>query len=271
MAEDKRLDMISALKELFEAEKGSCTLTSLAPEDLDELLQDTFSEPLRETMTGYPSRPLHRDLGHKLQLWMDTRNCPIFDLPKFDLLDEQSYGSVRESYINQITPLVQALSSLWNHFSKDERQARLKEIINILGKRGLLDLLGMRKTVGTSDFWPPARSILEATFQAKHHEKSELTVGARALAKHCHRDESATWWGVCTGKESEKNGHATTVLNKILDNALWINIHQLPHDVKIVEARQEDGYGVRWTCDGKMFRGFLEPQMIDGHLVGWRH
>ena len=31
------------------------------------------------------------------------------------------------------------------------------------------------------------------------------------------------------------------------------------------------GYGVRWTADGLQFRGFLEPQMIDGHEVGWRH
>ena len=31
------------------------------------------------------------------------------------------------------------------------------------------------------------------------------------------------------------------------------------------------GYGVRWTSDGKQFRGFLEPQMADGHDVHWRH
>ena len=31
------------------------------------------------------------------------------------------------------------------------------------------------------------------------------------------------------------------------------------------------GYGVRWSSDGKQFRGFLEPQMVDGHEVGWKH
>ena len=31
------------------------------------------------------------------------------------------------------------------------------------------------------------------------------------------------------------------------------------------------GYGVRWTADGREFRGFLEPQMVNGHEVGWRH
>lgn len=37
-----------------------------------------------------------------------------------------------------------------------------------LGRRGLLDLLGMRKTVGTVDIWPPPRRILEETFCQKH-------------------------------------------------------------------------------------------------------
>ena len=31
------------------------------------------------------------------------------------------------------------------------------------------------------------------------------------------------------------------------------------------------GYGVRWLADGSSFRGFLEPQMEDGHAVGWVH
>ena len=30
---------------------------------------------------------------------------------------------------------------------------------------------------------------------------SKLTVGARALSKHHHRDESASWWGNSTGCE----------------------------------------------------------------------
>ena len=30
---------------------------------------------------------------------------------------------------------------------------------------------------------------------------SELWVGARALAKHYHRDQSTSWWGNCTGSK----------------------------------------------------------------------
>ena len=70
----------------------------------------------------------------------------------------------------------------------------------------------------------------------------------------------------------------------------------MQHDVKVIEMRTREGmiyfvfvfkyftpphlslyacvmigYGVRWLHDGSEFRGFLEPQMEDGHLVGWRH
>ena len=30
---------------------------------------------------------------------------------------------------------------------------------------------------------------------------AKLTVGARALTKHHHRDDTAGWWGKCTGSE----------------------------------------------------------------------
>ena len=42
----------------------------------------------------------------------------------------------------------------------------------------------------------------------------------------------------------------------------------LPGDVEILEVRHVDGYGARWTADGSFFRGFLEPQMEDGHHKG---
>lgn len=62
----------------------------------------------------------------------------------------------------------------------------------------------------------------------------------------------------------------------------------------IAEFRVIEGFGARWSISGDLFRGFLEPQMEDGHLkrinlfyimiiinwgnvnfgihnVGWRH
>lgn len=93
-----------------------------------------------------------------------------------------------------------------------------------------------------------------------------LTVGARALAKHCHRDESLQWWGKCLGSkpplvlasvqpqtrlllaspsvspparvelschlflvdDAAKNAHALEVVSRIMREATWINIHSLP-------------------------------------------
>ena len=51
------------------------------------------------------------------------------------------------------------------------------------------------------------------------------------------------------------------------------NVHctLIQHDIKVIEIRTLEGYGVRWRHDGSEFRGFLEPQMKDGHSVGWRH
>ena len=51
---------------------------------------------------------------------------------------------------------------------------------------------------------------------------------------------------------------------------MWVNVHIITHSDIIVECRVEQGYGMRWTGDG-VFRGFLEPQMEDGHAQRWRH
>ena len=91
------------------------------------------------------------------------------------------------------------------------------------------------------------------------------------MSKHFHRDQSSCWWGKCTGNEFDKNKHAVDIFNQILDSAVWINVHWLPRDVFVIEVCQHQGYGMRWTSDGAYFRGFLEPMMVDGHDVGWRH
>lgn len=37
------------------------------------------------------------------------------------------------------------------------------------------------------------------------------------------------------------------------------------HDVTICEVRTPEGYGARWSGDGSMFRGFLEPHVEGAH------
>ena len=59
-------------------------------------------------------------------------------------------------------------------------------------------------------------------------------------------------------------------MKTLLDECVWINVHTVGADENIIECRVDQGYGARWTVDGK-FRGFLEPQMEEGHVKKWRH
>ncbi|KAJ3109578.1 hypothetical protein HDU96_007181 [Phlyctochytrium bullatum] len=137
--------------------------------------------------------------------------------------------------------------------------------------------------------------------------KTLLTVAARALAKHAHRDEQGEGWGgpLVSGTVAAKNVRAAEVLGRIFGDPVWMNLHQLPHNTLVYELRNSEGYGTRFyirsgaqsvagtstttettsdelseeeagdVTDSKPksleFRGFLEPPMENGHEVGWRH
>jgi hypothetical protein len=90
------------------------------------------------------------------------------------------------------------------------------------------------------------------------------------MAKHGHR-ASDGWWGAVAGPDVRKNAHAQAAVLHILEHAIWVNIHTLPHEQHVVEVRVPDGYGARWSADGSEFRGFLEPHTADGHERRWRH
>ncbi|KAI9313141.1 hypothetical protein BX666DRAFT_1979981 [Dichotomocladium elegans] len=72
----------------------------------------------------------------------------------------------------------------------------------------------------------------------RHRQAHQLSVGAKALSKHWHRDRQAQFWGVCTGTELEKNRHAESVMIKILRDIVWINLHGLPHDKTVYESHK---------------------------------
>ncbi|CAG8461473.1 4302_t:CDS:2 [Diversispora eburnea] len=163
--------------------------------------------------------------------------------------------------------------------------------------------LGLRTTLGSATQSPPSLIECINSFTLRHvksNAKSNrsnisntLTVGAKAFSKHCHRDISRSFWGICSGTEKQKNEQANQILAKIIANAAWVNLHSLPHDTRVFEVRTSDGYGARWEIwepkqmqsydDSKenndddsnepkiIFRGFLEPQMVDGHSKGWIH
>jgi hypothetical protein len=131
--------------------------------------------------------------------------------------------------------------------------------------------------VGTLPQCPPPRAALRTAFNARHstaaagsRTASELTVGARALAKHTGRAASGWWSSGLRGSEADKNAAAAAVLDRILAEAVWLNVHQFA-GAEVYEVRQPQGYGARWTADGLLFRGFLEPHAHDGHEKQWQH
>jgi hypothetical protein len=73
-------------------------------------------------------------------------------------------------------------------------------------------------TAGSLDSFPPSLQAIRASFNILHRKnsRSQLTVGARALAKHIHR-ASSQWWGdKVRGPEAERNATANEVLDRIL-------------------------------------------------------
>lgn len=86
---------------------------------------------------------------------------------------------------------------------------------------------------------------------------SILTVGGRALAKHCQRS-TEKFWGTLEGKtESYKNELAYSIATQILKECVWFNIYIKAADEVIIECRIDKGYGIRTKIDGE-FIGFLE-------------
>ena len=154
-----------------------------------------------------------------------------------------------------------------------------KSFLHLMGERGILTTIGVRSTPGSlSNYIPPDITLLISGFNQRHTKpnpnnpkssSSILTVGARALCKHSQRS-SEHFWPNDKGSESLKNESALNLLNLFFSSSTWINIHGLPHNVAIVELRIKEGYGIRWETNGA-FRGFLEPQMENGHEKGWKH
>ena len=123
-------------------------------------------------------------------------------------------------------------------------------------------------------------------------EDSEALDGRKRSSKGKNKTvKSGGWWGSASGSISVINENSLTLFWKIVNGATWRNLHWLPHQVLVYEVRIHEGYGMRWAqdlsqsieqADGDriqdelcknpwIFRGFLEPQMENGHEVGWRH
>lgn len=168
---------------------------------------------------------------------------------------------------------------------------------------------GLAYTTGSAlGCTPPSLEMCLSAYQIPN--KAGLTAGSRAWSKHCHRSQphlhakgihtteaeatsnlsikkgtchkSAGWWGTASGPIPVINEKSLELFWKTMNNATWKNLHWLPHQILVYEVRVIEGYGMRWAQDlsgveGEgtekpwIFRGFLEPQMENGHELGWRH
>jgi hypothetical protein len=198
-----------------------------------------------------------------LRRWRDTARPPTALMPPMALLNVTVDGAALLSDAND--DVVEAL-----------RRGCPADALRRLGVDGVCALLALRITAGTArGVLPPSLQQCWRAFNESHTPGSRLTVGARALTKHWSRSSERFWGASLDGSDAEKNVNAVRVLARIVDDVAWLNVHALPHDTLVFEMRNAAQYGARWelTRDRRRceFRGFLEPQLDDGHAVGWRH
>ena len=212
---------------------------------------------------GYPSDNLLLLLINNILLSFFNKNFCF----KFFFME-----AFNKSEVDSTTQLNGKIKDIINKKEIDFYNYLINNIFIDFTCRDILTFLGIRKTKGSIDNYIPLdKNILISKFKELNNEKSKLTVGAKALCKHSHRSVSESFWPGQGGKEKDKNDNAEKMLKLFLEECVWINMHLLPHNLIIIELRIDKGYGIRWQVNDGMFRGFLEPQMEDGHEKGWIH
>lgn len=244
----------------------SSNCTKLKAEFYSDLLKsDNGDEEGKSAFpnSSYPNAPLYRKVGREIGNWITTKQCPFTSRISMPLLNEEISKEKRARLCNECENVLDDIRTAIkgrNHpvdgctvvdgndikgdlvkldYDKNE-ESKIKyfvwKLLDTLGKRGLMHLLGIRETAGSIIKAPVNASKLMQSFMASQNEKSKLTVGGRALSKHFHRCQSE-WWGDCKGTEAEKNEHALRILTRIMNDCIWINIHLLPHDLEVIEVR----------------------------------
>mmetsp|Transcript_28960 Transcript_28960/g.64271 ORF Transcript_28960/g.64271 Transcript_28960/m.64271 type:complete len:338 (-) Transcript_28960:32-1045(-) len=220
---------------------------------------------------GLPVRPFYRELSRRVL----ALSCKYSENEEIDdpFIASDAMGMKEYSPVRILSP------------PKYYSQSLCSEWLRTAGDAGILRLLGMRHTIGTAvGLLPPDWTALLQAARAPHRQNAaphdNLSVAGRARCKHAHRG-SQKFFGAVKGGTREKNEAATKTIRKILRNAAWINIHTFASmETPTLEVRVAEGYGARWTAEWStdpvcptnvVFRGFLEPQMENGHESRWRH
>ena len=127
--------------------------------------------------------------------------------------------------------------------------------------RELLSILGQRTTPGSlvdhRAFPPSVEQLLQAA-SSSCSDDEELSVAARALAKHASRAED-DFWTKPSGSAIEQNEICLKVIDEIRKNTTWWNVFEHFQHGPIYEIRIPSGHGARWSHDGSTFIGFVDP------------
>ncbi|EYU41059.1 hypothetical protein MIMGU_mgv1a018485mg [Erythranthe guttata] len=247
-------------------EKGSALLRVLNEVDFELHVQEPFFSQLNDGLTTVEGRCATGDYkriqsGHLLLFnkclileFQDVRYYASFPCKSVEIY-RNFYSEEKERSNGVIAICVTKPTS--------QLYVIMASILSGLSCGGVQKLLGFVETIGTNpELLPPTTSTLLSTFLATHnpHVKgSTLTNGARALSKHINRSNF------------EKNRQAVEVINRVMSECIWMNMHIVQPHGCIFEIRTRDGYGARWSGDGIKFIGFLEPYEVDGHSKGWKH
>ena len=256
----------------------------------DQKVDETEDRALYLKLRGLSERPFYQEVIHRLQI-IQLHKVKVSNLNGDDskkdnimFLPADHFGMTELESMDSLIPHPEENLSSLEGCTKWLRKA---------GEKGILALLGMRRTIGTTSmpsdddstmevylFPPSSADLIEASCQLHRPDSnSSLTVAARALTKHADRGKTK-FYGKIQGSESMKNEHAKTVVTRLIKEAAWVNIHLFGTTTRpVIEVRTMEGYGARWsalwadafTPKHVTFRGFLEPHMEDGHEKRWRH
>lgn len=177
---------------------------------------------------GYPECDFLRQINIVLHVWNKEGYYPV-NFVQMQGFTDDTESSVQ--HLNSITHLVFQLFETLAGQGQNEQAADeqllltlVKDLLLNLSPRGLLTMLGFRKTAGSQDIcWPamfelkdsfnrPHTVLTEEQKQTRKNPASKLTVGARALTKHCNRS-SEGFWGQFRGTEDQKNIDANAKLD----------------------------------------------------------
>ena len=222
---------------------------------LEGCSHDHHLSSLYAPLDHIPVRPFYGEVCRVLVAWKTELRFPV-RFPSLELLPEIPEVGDVAARLHDLTPkvvdLVEAVLSKALPF--DLICEELIQILQALAVDGVLRCLRLRRTFATLEAvckhhcFPVDKGTLEDTFNTVY--KGNLTAGARALAKHCHRETAGAFWGgELRGSEANKNSQANAVLRKLLDGAAWLNIHLLPHNHPCFEVRTHEGYGARWVYE----------------------